>query len=173
MNNNEQTINDNDPISKEETAIINAAFRLLSIVVAHKIYKRRKGRSTFTGASLEQAKLALAYLRPSAPGTNPIKVAAALASKPEFAAAAIRLAIAETKLAKGRLWEKVRAATVDEVHNLTEASPLFKMISRLTHHSIFLRELDGLDPQRVADLAVSLGLRVDREIGGRVSGEAA
>jgi cysteine sulfinate desulfinase/cysteine desulfurase-like protein len=163
MNDNNNDIN--DPISKEEVAIINAAFRLLSIVVDHRIYRRRGGRSLFTRAALEQAKLVLADLRPSTPGTNPIKVAAALASKPEIAAAAVKLAIAETKQAKRRLWDKVRAAKADEVQNLSETSPLFKMFSRLVRYGDTIRELTGRpDPQRIADLAVALALKVDREL---------
>lgn len=164
---NEDTINDNDPISKEEGAIINAAFKLHEIVIRHRIYRRGRGRSQFTSAALEQARSALANLQPSVPGTNPIKVAAILAKNQNVASASVKLAIEEAGAVKRAMWDNIRATELDAtaVKNLTEDAPIFKMFARAKRLDQTVSELrhDYIAP-RIAHLASALASKVAREV---------
>lgn len=165
---NEDTINDNDPISKEEGAIINAAFKLHEIVIRHRIYRRGRGRSQFTSAALEQARSALANLQPSVPGTNPIKVAAILAKNQNVASASVKLAVEEAGAVKRAMWDNIRATELDATaaaKDLTEDAPIFKMFMRAKRLDQTISELrhDYIAP-RIAHLASALASKVAREL---------
>jgi hypothetical protein len=174
---NEETINNNnDPISKEETAIINAAFKLHEIVIQHRVYRRGRGRSQFTSGSLVQARKALADLQPSVPRTNPVKVAAILAKNQDVASASIKLAIEEAKTAKREAWDSIRSIEPDaaEMKNLSEDAPIFKLFRRASQLDRVIQELghDYLVP-RVAHLASTLASKIDRELRPATEDEAA
>lgn len=177
--NEDTTINNdtNNTISKEEAAIINAAFKLHEIVIHHRIYQRSRGRSQFTSGSLVQARKALADLQSSVPGTNPVKVAAILAKNQDAASASVKLAIEEAKQAKRKTWDRIRSIELDasEVKNLSDEAPIFQLYRIASQLDRVIRELghDYLSP-RVAHLASALADKIDREFGrGATEAEAA
>jgi hypothetical protein len=173
---NEDTINNSAPISKEEIAIINAAFKLHKIVIRHRIYRRTGGKSQFTWATLVQARKALASLKPSVPDTNPVQVAAILAKNEDLARASVKLVLAEAKQALRETWDSIRRTALGEaeVQNLSEESPIWKLLQRATNRKRIIREL-GHDyvVSRVAHLASALADKVSREATVSTETEAA
>jgi hypothetical protein len=172
----EVTFKNNDATSKEEIAIMNAAFRLLEIVIQHRIYRRSRGRSQFTSGSLVQARKAPAGLQPSAPGTNPAKIAVILAENPDVARASLEFAVEQATAAKRETWESIRNVKVDEaeIKHLSENSPIFKMFRRASQLDRVIRELgdEHLVP-RVGHLASVLGSKIGRELAASTEAEAA
>src|SRR4051794_36459012 len=108
------TTNNTSAFSKEDVAIINAAFRLLEIVIQHRSYKRRRGRELFTKGAIQAAANALAPLRPSVPGTDPARVAALFARDQGIAGAAVKYAIQQIKHAKQDMWDKIRTIELSD-----------------------------------------------------------
>lgn len=75
------------------------------------------------------AKNALAGLRPSVPGANPVRVAAHLAKNHDVAKAAIMSAIEEAKKRKQEMWDSLRGLELSDagLKSLSDESPIFKM----------------------------------------------
>jgi len=158
--------NDKNALSKEEIAIINATFKLYEIVILHRIYKRGGGKHQFTKGALVSARNALAGLRPSAPGTNPVRIVAVLAKSNDLAKAATLYAIEETKKAKQETWDCIRRIELSdaELKTLTDEAPIFKLYRSAANLDGAIKELsnDYVAP-RVAHLAWSLADQVRRE----------
>src|SRR4029453_16086807 len=129
----EETTNTNT-FSKEEVAIINAAFRLYEIVILHRAYKRGRGPNQFTKGALQAAETALARLRPPSPGADPVRVVAHFARHHSIAKAAVTSAIEDAKKAKLELWDNIRGIELSDadLKALSDESAIFKKYRSVT-----------------------------------------
>jgi hypothetical protein len=150
--------------SKEEVAIINAAFRLHEIIILHRAYKRgRHGRNQFTKGVLQAAEKALARLSPPSPGADPVRVVAHFARQHDVAKAAVMSAIEEAKKSKQVTWDNIRGIELSDadLKALSDESPIFKKYRTVTTLDRAIKELSDPDVvSKAADLVWRLANRV-------------
>jgi hypothetical protein len=149
--------------SKEEIAIINAAFRLYEIVILHRAYKRGRGPNQFTKGVVQAAEKALALLSPPAPDVDPVRLVAHFARQHDIAKAAVMSAIEEAKTAKEETWNSIRGIELSDadLKSLSDGSPIFKLYRHVTALDRTITELSHPDlVSKAANLVWKLANRV-------------
>jgi hypothetical protein len=147
----EETKNENNntnTLSKDEVALINAAFKLYEILILHRCYKRgRGGYHDFTKGAVQAAKKALTGLRVATPGVDPLLVVTHFARQEEVAQAAVKSAIEVTTKAKDELWDNIRSIELSDAERktLSEEAPIFDMYRKATRLDRAVKELGHPD----------------------------
>ncbi|MCK1491299.1 hypothetical protein IVB14_12950 [Bradyrhizobium sp. 180] len=145
MNDNNDNTGSDARLSPEELAIVNAAFKLYEILIAHRAYKRgRRGKHPFTRGVFTEAKNALAGLLPHPSGLDPIGIVAHFANHPDVAKAAIMAAVERLTNSRQEEWDSIRDIELSDrdLKALSDHSPIFKRYRSVTMLDKAITELN-------------------------------
>jgi hypothetical protein len=173
---NEDNTNNNTEaktLTKEEVAIINAAFKLHEVVILHRIYKRGiRSRHLFTKGAYEAARKALSGLSYPEPGIDPVLVVGCFAKQHDVTKAAILSAIEQAEKAKREMWERIREIELSEAElkALSDEAPIFRIYRGVVTLDRAIKELSHPDlVSKIATIVWKLAERV-RQVENRSAG---